>query len=116
MRELKIFIGPDLDEGQLKTLLNQSSGMRLKEVAHALLVDHGDDRADIHSVEVEKVLIDPEYPSQVEIEFETSWSIYKGCEGMNMSDCEPQAEVATYTADGHLIFTVPMPRRPANPC
>lgn len=116
MRELKVFVGPGLDEQQLKALLNQSSGMRLKEVAHALLVGHGDDGADIHSVDVEEVLIDPEYPTQVEIEFETSWNIYKGCEDMNLSGCELECEVAAYTADGELIFMVPEPRRPANPC
>lgn len=116
MRELKIYVGVDLDEIQLKAALSTGNGMKLREVAHALLVEHGDDRADIHSVDIEKVTIDPEHPTQVEIEFETSWGIYKGCEGMNISGCESEAEVATYTADGFLIFTVPMPRRPANPC
>jgi hypothetical protein len=116
MRELKVFVGPGLDEQQLKALLNQSSGMRLKEVAHAQLVEHCDDAADIHSVEVEEVLIDPEYPTQAEIEFETSWSIYKGCEDKNLSGCESECEVATYTPDGYLVFMVPEPRRPANPC
>ncbi|SDG77300.1 MULTISPECIES: hypothetical protein [unclassified Duganella] len=116
MRELKVYVGPSLGDEQIKALLRQGSGMKLKEVAHALLVEHNDDRADIHSVDIETVSIDPDYPTQVEIEFETSWSIYKGCEDMNMSGCEPQAEVATYTADGYLIFMVPMPRKPANPC
>jgi len=35
---------------------------------------------------------------------------------MNLSGCEAQLEAAAYTADGNLVFTVPMPRRPGNPC
>lgn len=116
MCELKVYVGAGLGEEQIKTLLSLDGGARLKEVAHALLVEHSDDRAEIHSVDIEKVSIDPDYPTQVEIEFETSWSIYKGCEDRNLSGCESELQWATYTADGHLMFIVPKPRRPTNPC
>lgn len=116
MRDLKVYVGPCFDEEQLKVLLSQSGGMRLREVAHALLIEHDDDRAEIHSVDIKTVNIDTEYPTQVHIEFETSWSIYKGCEDKNLSGCELQREFATYEPNGDLTFSVPMPRRPANPC
>lgn len=116
MQDLSIYVGVGLGADQLKALLCHGGGTKLKEVAHALLIEHSDDRAEIHLVDIQKVRFDPDYPTQVEIEFETSWSIYKGCEDKNLSGCEVEAEIATYTTDGHLIFTVPAPRRPANFC
>jgi hypothetical protein len=116
MRDVKVHVGLGLDQEQIKAQLSQGNGARLKEVAHALLVDHNDDRADIHSVDIKEVHIDPDNPTQVHIEFETSWSIYKGCEDMNSSGCELENETATYEPNGDLTFTVPVPRRPANPC
>jgi hypothetical protein len=74
------------------------------------------DRAVITSVAVDRVTIDPEFPTQAEIEFETSWNIYKGCEDKNLSGCEFEIESATYTNDGRLVFVVPSPRKHAEPC
>lgn len=121
MREITVYVGPGLDEEGIKDALNESGehgqdNTLLYEVAHALLSDHKDDRAEIHAVSVEEVTIDPTHPNQVQIEFTTSWSVFYGCRDMNMADDEQECEFATYTADGHLIFSVPSPRRPANHC
>jgi hypothetical protein len=121
MREIKVFVGVGLGPEEIKEVLNggdiegQESTL-LFEVAHALLVEHKDDRAEVHEVIVEEVIADSSHPSQVQIEFTTSWTAFYGCRDMNMSDEEHESESATYTSDGHLIFMVPTPRRPANDC
>jgi hypothetical protein len=81
-----------------------------------MLTEHADDRAEIYSVEVDEVTIDPAYPSQVDVEFTTSWSIHVGCRDMDSSGDEFYSEAGTYTAEGELIFCVPPRRRPANYC
>lgn len=121
MREVTVFVGPDLDSDGIKDALNDgdeygSENTLMFEVAHALLNRHADDRAEIHSVEVETVSVDPNHPSQVHIEFTTSWSLYVGCRDMNGAGEENEAEHATYTSDGNLVFVVPDQRRPANYC
>jgi hypothetical protein len=121
MREIKIYVGQGLDAESMKDRLNEgddieSESTLLFEVAHALLTEHADDRAAIHSVEVNEVTVDKAYPNQVLIDFTTSWSIYVGCRDMNSAGDEHECETATYTADGDLIFLVLEPRRPANHC
>jgi hypothetical protein len=121
MRELMVHVGPGLDADGIKDALNDGDGIEsestsLFEVAHALLTEHADDRAEIHSVEVTDVTIDRTYPNQVHIHFTTSWSIYVGCRDMNGAGDEHECATATYTADGDLVFLVPAPRRPANYC
>lgn len=121
MRELKVYVGPGLDAEGIKAVLNEGDehGNRctlLFEVAHSLLNKHADDRAEIHSVCVEEVTVGPSFPSQVHIEFTTSWSIYVGCRDMDSAGEESESAAATYSSDGHMIFMVPAPRRPANHC
>ena len=120
-REIQVFVGAGLDEEQLIDALNDGDDFgeestKLFQVAHALLGGHFDDRAEIHQVEVTGVQIDDVHSSQVQIQFTTSWSAYFGCHDMNQADDQDEDESATYTSDGHLIFTVPAPRRPANEC
>lgn len=115
MREIVVHMIPGLDADGIKDFLNEEDGANLFTVAHALL-EHNDDRADVYRVEVQDVTIDPVFPTQVQIEFSTSWSIYVGCRNMNSAGEEDECETATYTAEGELIFTVPGPRRPANYC
>lgn len=121
MREIKVYVGPGLDAEGIKDALNATDedgqeNRLLFEVAHAVLTDHSDDRAEIYEVCVEEVSIDPLFPNVVQIEFTTSWSIYVGCRDMNSAGEENESESATYTADGNLVFIVPTPRRPANHC
>lgn len=121
MREIVVHVGAGLDADGIVDALNEGEDLQgestlLFEVAHALLTEHADDRAEIHSVEVEDVVIDPAYPTQVHVHFTSSWSIYVGCRDMNAAGDEHECETATYTSDGDLIFLVPAPRRPANPC
>lgn len=52
----------------------------------------------------------------MDIEFETSWSIYRGCDNMNSAGIDPQQERATYEADGRLVFLVPHARKHVDPC
>lgn len=115
MREIEVDIIPGLDAEEIKELLNEENGMSLFTVAHALL-EHQDDRAEILSVKVQRVTIDPAFPNQVQIEFSTSWSIYASCRDMRSAGEENERETATYTEEGGLIFIVPEPRRPANDC
>lgn len=120
MREITVYVGPDLDAEEIKDALN-SSGHHgeddnlLFDVAHALL-EHADDRAEIYDVTVTEVSINVEHPSQVEISFETHWGSHWPCRDMNRNETEEECEVATYTEDGDLIFIVPDFRREANPC
>lgn len=121
VRELSVYVGPGLDADEIKEVLNEcdeheSECVLMFEVAHALLNQHADDRAEIHAVDVEEVVIDPLHPNQVHIEFTTSWSIYVGCRDMNGAGDQNESEIATYTADGYLVFIVPVQRRPANYC
>lgn len=121
MREEKVFVGEGLDAEGIKDVLNDADedgneNMLLFEVAHALLTEHQDDRAEIHSVGVDEVAIDPQHPNQVHLEFTTSWSSHYGCRDMDDAGEQQESEGATYTADGHLVFTLPTPRRPANEC
>lgn len=121
MRELTVYVGEGLDEEGLTDALNESDehgtdSTLLFEVAHALLSKHEDDRAEIASVVVDEVSIDPEHPTQVHIVFTTSWSRYYGCRNMNSAGDQQETESATYTAEGNLVFIVPERRRPANHC
>lgn len=120
-REVIVHVGPGLDAEGIMEALNEGGEMGddstlLFEVAHALLTQHSDDRAQIHSVEVTDVDIDSAFPSQVDVHFTSSWSIYVGCRDMNAAGDEHECATATYTAEGNLIFVVPVPRRPANHC
>lgn len=120
-RELVVHVGPGLDAEGILGALNEGDewgqeSTLLFEVAHALLTQHSDDRAQIHSVEVDDVDIDPAYPNQVHVHFTSSWSIYVGCRDMNSAGDEHDCATGTYTSDGNLIFLVPAPRRPANHC
>ena len=121
MREIKVYVGCGLDNDGIKDALNASnedggeSGI-LFEVAHALLHQHSDDRAEIYSVSVESVSTDSHFQNQVHIELVASWNIYVGCRNMNSAGEEELTERATYLSDGHLVFLVPAPRRPANYC
>lgn len=119
-REISVYVGAGLDADGIKDALNESDehgeeSTLLFEVAHALLNDHKDDRAEVYAVG-EEVTIDPSHPTQVQIEFTTSWSAYYGCRDMNGAGDKSECESATYTSDGHLVFLVPEPRRPANDC
>jgi len=121
MREIKVHVGLGLDSEGIRDALNSGNDYEQEsclmfEVAHALMDDHKDDRAEIDSVSIDEVTIDPAYPSQVHLEFTTSWSAYFGCRDMNTSDDELMSESATYTKDGDLVFVVPAARRPANDC
>lgn len=121
MREIIVHVGPGLDADEIKDALNEGEDLEsestvLFEVAHALLTEHSDDRAEIHSVEVEGVVIDPAYSTQVHVHFTSSWSIYVGCRDMNAAGDEHECATATYTSNGDLVFLVPAPRRPANYC
>lgn len=121
MREVAVYVGLGLDADGIKDALNDSDehgqeSTLLFEVAHALLSEHKDDRAEVHSVDAEEVTIDPSHPTQVQIEFATSWSAYYGCRDMNGSGVKHECEIATYTSEGNLVFSVPQPRRPANDC
>lgn len=120
-REVKVFIGPGLDEEKILEALNEGDefgdeSRKLFQVAHALLTGQTDDRAEIHEVDVTGVHIDSTYPNQVQIQFTTSWSMYFGCRDMDSAGEEDQDESVTYTSDGYLVFNVPEPRRPANEC
>lgn len=120
-REVKVFVGVALSVEEIAEVLNEGDELgdestKLFEVAHALLSQHADDRAEIHQVEVTGVDVDEAYPAQLQVQFTTSWSAYYGCHDMNTVDDQDEDESATYTSDGHLIFTVPEPRRPASEC
>lgn len=120
-REIKVHVGLGLDNKGIRDTLNSCSDSGeeshlMFEVAHALLNDHKDDRAEIYSVSVDEVTVDPIHPSQVQIEFTTSWFVYYGCKNMNMQDEEFMSASATYTEVGDLVFIVPSPRRPASHC
>jgi hypothetical protein len=78
----------------------ESESMVLFEVAHALLTEHSDDRAEIHSVVVDDVVIDPEYSTEVQVDLTTSWSFYTGCRDMNATGDEYDSAIATYTTVG----------------
>lgn len=121
MREIKVHVGLGLDSEEIMDVLNTCSdsgeeSSLMFEVAHALLGDHKDDRAEIYSVSVDEVTVDPNQPSQVHLEFTTTWGAYYGCKDMNMQDDEYMNEIATYTEDGDLVFIVPAARRPASDC
>jgi hypothetical protein len=121
MRELKVYVGPGLDSEGIKNALNSrdddgQESYLMFEVAHALMDGHKDDRAEIHSVSVDEVTVDPAYPSQVHLEFTTFWSAYFGCKDMNTADDKFESETSTYTKEGDLVFIVPAARRPANDC
>jgi len=116
MRELSVLVGQGLDGDQLQQVLQENGGRRLYEVAHALLDDHADDRAEINDVKVTKVEFDEDCPTQVDIEFETSWRVYRGCEDRNTEGREYQQEPATYEADGRLVFLVSLARKHTDPC
>jgi hypothetical protein len=123
MREIEVFVGVGLNSKGIMDALNRPdddeaglSSTTLFEVAHALLEQQLDDRAQIDEVTVEEVTINPDHPNVVTLELEIRWSAYYGCRDMNAADVENEVEAATYTSDGHLIFTVPDRRRPANYC
>ena len=116
MREMSVLVGLGLDADQLQQVLHENGGRFLYEVAHALLDDHADDRAEIYEVKVDSVAINEDCPTQVDIDFETSWSIYRGCEDRNTAGSEYQQERATYEADGRLVFLVPLARKHIDPC
>jgi hypothetical protein len=121
MREIVVQIAAGLDADGIKDALNETDELgeanpQLFEVAHALLANHKDDRAEVFEVGVEDVTIDHEHPSQVHLELTISWSAHYGCKDMDRSDEECVSETATYTADGTLIFVVPAPRRPVSDC
>ena len=121
MREIEVLIKSGLDADGIKDALNERDkngvdSALMFDVAHALLVNQTDDRAEIHAVVVDDVAIDPNYPSQIYLNFTASWSAYYGCKDMNMADDEHLGDTATYTVDGRLIFRVPERRRPASDC
>lgn len=116
MREMSVLVGQGRDADQLQQVLQENGGRRLYEVAHALLDDHANDRAEISDVKVTNLGFDEDCPSQVDIEFETSWRIYRGCEDRNTAGREYQQERANYEADGRLVFLVPLARKHTNPC
>ncbi|MEF2270574.1 hypothetical protein V3C40_27660 [Janthinobacterium sp. LS2A] len=116
MRELAVLVGQGLDAELLQQVLQENRGKRLNEVAHALLDDHPDDRAEIYEVKVDRVAIDEDCPTQVDIEFEIFWRIYRGCEDRNTVGSEYQQERATYEADGRLVFLAPLARKHSDPC
>ena len=107
MRELSVLVGQGLDGDQLQQVLQENGGRRLYEVAHALLDDHADDRAEINDVKVTKVEFDEDCPS---------WRVYRGCEDRNTEGREYQQEPATYEADGRLVFLVSLARKHTDPC
>lgn len=121
MREVKVFVGIGLDSDEIVEALNEGDDLgdestKLYEVAHALLSQHADDRAEIFQVEVTGVQVDDVHPNQLQVQFTTAWSAHYGCRDMDIVDDQDEDESVTYTSDGHLIFTVPQPRRPANDC
>lgn len=121
MREMKVHVGPGLDSEGIMEVLNAGDNnakksRRMFRVAHALMSDHKDDRAEIDSVVVDEVTIDPDHPSQVHLKFTTSWSAYYLCTDKNLVDDKFESETATYTTEGDLVFIVPDPRRPASEC
>lgn len=116
MREMSVLVGLGLDADQLQQVLHENGGRFLYEVAHALLDDHADDRAEIYEVKVDSVAINEDCPTQVDIDFETSWSIYRGCEERNTAGSEYQHERATYEADGRLVFLAPLARKHVDSC
>lgn len=116
MREMTVLVDRGLDAEQLRRFLQEQGGRRLHDVAHALLVEHTDDGAQIFDVKVLDVEIDEDAPTQVEIGFETSWSVYKGCRNMNTSGLAEERERATYEPDGRLVFVVPLARKQSEPC
>jgi hypothetical protein len=120
MREVKVYVGLDLDAAGIRDALNETDqdgndNTLLFDVAHTLLTEHKDDRAEVHSVEVSSVSQDEEQTNLFYIDFETSWSAHYGCRDMDEAGLERESESATYS-DGFLIFTVPTPRRPAGEC
>jgi hypothetical protein len=120
-REVKVFVGVGLSVEEIAEALNEGDDLgdestKLFEVAHALLSQHADDRAEIHQVEVTGVQVDDVHPTQLQVQFTTSWSAYYGCRDMDTADDQDEDESVTYTSDGHLIFTVPEPRRSASEC
>jgi hypothetical protein len=120
-REIKVFVGIGLGVDEIAEVLNEGDDLgdestKLFEIAHALLSQHADDRAEIHQVEVTGVQADEIHPTQLHVQFTTSWSAYYGCRDMNAADDQDEDESVIYTSDGHLIFTVPEPRRPASEC
>jgi hypothetical protein len=121
MRELIVHVGAGLDAEGIKEVLNEpeeygEANNQLFSVAHALLSDHKDDRAEVNEVGVDSVTRDFQHPSQVVVQMTISWSAYYGCKDMDTSDDETVTESATYTAEGDLVFLVPVPRREASEC
>jgi len=121
IREIVVHVGLGLTADEMKDALNEgedfeSESTVLFEVAHALLTEHSDNRAEIHSVVVDDVVIDPRYPTQIQVDFTSSWSFYAGCRDMNAAGDEYDSATATYTLNGDLVFIVAAPRRPANYC
>lgn len=121
MRELRVYVGPGLGAEDIRDVLNMrdrhgAEAGSLFEVAHALLIEHKDDRAEVIGVKVEDVINDAAHPNQLDIAFTTSWVLTASCRAQNDAGEKAESECATYTADGFLSFFVPLPRKPANPC
>ena len=117
-----IDIGGGLDDdGIFDTLIGQGRGRKadvsspLFSVAREYMHAIKDERAEVHSVTVNSVTVDLDYPKTVSVDFTVEWTIYRGCEDRNEHDFEDMYEQACYD-DGKLTFQIPAPRRPLNPC
>ena len=83
MRELIVHVGAGLDAEGIKEVLNEpeeygEANNQLFSVAHALLSDHKDDRAEVNEVGVDSVTRDFQHPPQVVVQMTISWSAYYG--------------------------------------
>lgn len=116
-----IHIGSGLDEDGIFDFL-QGSGRKddvtspLLPVAQEFMHSIKDVRANVLSVKVNSVNVDPTFPRAVHVHFTVEWDLYHGCADRNEYDHDDLDEIAIYTDDGNLIFQIPEPRRPSNPC
>jgi hypothetical protein len=121
MREIEIFVGEGLDAEEIIYALNacDADGIEntsLFELAHAVLSDQLDDRAEIHSVSADEITFNKNHPNQITLKFTTSWSAYYGCRDMCKGGDEEETEKGIYSSEGYLIFMVPDKRRQASQC
>lgn len=117
MIEITVHIGSGLDDQGIKdALASNAKRSPLYGIATAIMSANRDWRVQVHNVEVEDVYIDTNAPNQVQIEFTIGWSLYHGCKDKDETDDELVSEVATYTAEGDLIFIAPEPTRPDSNC
>lgn len=116
-----IHIGSGLDEAGIFDFL-QGRGRKedvtspLFPVAREFMHSIKDSRANVLSVKVNNVNVDPAFPRAVHVYFTVEWDLYHGCSTRNEYDHDDLDEMAIYADDGTLTFQIPDPRRPPSGC